>query len=244
MAGQYAVASCHVELPLDDDVWAAFARFQARRPGGFRIAALLRPPDPEAGEDEAKWLERALVAQEQGPLGHHTHFGGVSQARPLGGEEPAGRVRREVEWLRERGLSPRLYCGGGWYMDEDVAAVLADHGYADCSATAFQPSYLPPGAPRLSLAEPSWLHVRGRRLLELPSTHSLGMAARRAFRPLPRDLHVYFHDTDLVVPRRRRALFATLVALGNRRRATDLETLADQVADYAPDVEFSAICAP
>ena len=47
---RYAVVSCHVERPLDDRVWAAFAAFQARPPGGIRVAALIRPPDPEAGE--------------------------------------------------------------------------------------------------------------------------------------------------------------------------------------------------
>jgi hypothetical protein len=70
------------------------------------------------------------------------------------------------------------------------------------------------------------------------------MAVRQAVRPLPECLHVYFHDTDLVVPARRRLLFAALVALGNRRRPTDLETLIDQVADYAPDVGFNSAFAP
>src|SRR5215216_3570611 len=83
--GRYAVVSCHVERPLDDEVWRRFSALQVRRPGGFRIAALMRPPDPAAGEDEVKWLERALVAREHGSIGHHTHFGGVSQARPPAG---------------------------------------------------------------------------------------------------------------------------------------------------------------
>jgi hypothetical protein len=48
----YGVVSCHVERPLDDAIWARFARFQRSQPGGFRIAALLRPPAPEAGEPE------------------------------------------------------------------------------------------------------------------------------------------------------------------------------------------------
>src|SRR5437773_4904158 len=60
----YAFVSCHVERPLDDAVWAAFSRFQARRAGGFAIAALIRPP--EAGEDEALWLARAREAAARG----------------------------------------------------------------------------------------------------------------------------------------------------------------------------------
>ena len=54
-----AVVSCHVERPLDDRTWAAFSEFQARRPGGFAIAALMRPPD--ADESETLWLARARI---------------------------------------------------------------------------------------------------------------------------------------------------------------------------------------
>src|ERR671937_3208811 len=126
---RYAVVSCHVERPLDDRVWAHFEALAAARPGGFRIAALMRPPDPEAGEDEARWIERARRAAELGPLGHHTHWGDPGQARPHPGARhvpgteggPAGRVRREGTWLREAGLEPTLFCGGGWDSDADVA---------------------------------------------------------------------------------------------------------------------------
>src|SRR5438105_2342294 len=72
--GRYAVVSCHVERPLDDEVWELFAALQARPPGGFRIAALMRPPDTAAGEDEILWLGRARAAAENGPLGLHTHW--------------------------------------------------------------------------------------------------------------------------------------------------------------------------
>ena len=149
---RYAVVSCHVERPLDDDCWAAFSRLQARRPGGFAIAALMRPPDQEAGESEALWLARARIAAVHGPLGHHMHWGGPGQARPVDGD-PAERVRSEAAWLRERGLAPRFFCGGGWYMDGSVAAVLAELGYADCTATAFRPAYLAERVPHLRSEE-------------------------------------------------------------------------------------------
>jgi hypothetical protein len=216
-----AFVSCHVERLLDDRCWAAFSRLQARRPHGFSIAALIRPPDAEAGEREALWLARARIAAANGPLGHHTHWGGPTRARPADGD-PAERVRREAEWLRERGLKPALFCGGGWYMDEDVAAALAELGYTDCTATSFRPDYLPPAAARLSLAEPAWLHVRGARLLEVPTTHSLGMVLRAAVGSLPQHVHVYFHDTDLLDGRRRRALQVALALLGRRRQPSDL----------------------
>jgi len=229
MGSRCAVVSCHVEKPLDDAVWHVYSRLLARRPGGFEIASVMRVPDREAGESEALWLARARIASAHGPLGHHTHWGGAGHARPTGGP-PAERVRREAEWLHEHGLRPRLFCGGGWYMDGAVASALVELGYADCTATAFRPGYLPAGAPRWSLAEPARVRVAGGVLPELPSTHSLGMAARGVLGRLPPFVHVYFHDTDLLDGRRRRALELTLVVLARRRRperVDRVETLVD-----------------
>jgi hypothetical protein len=236
MAGEkrYAVVSCHVERPLADRVWRRFEALQAARPGGFRIAALMRPPDAEASEDEALWLERARRAAELGPLGHHTHWGGPDQARPASGDchvtvtgGPAGRVRREGAWLRETGLEPTLFCGGGWYSDEGVAEAVAELGYADCTATSFRPPYLPDDAPRLHLDGPALLELpSGRRLLELPSTHSIGMLVRALPRRLDEPLvHVYFHDTDLLDRRRELALRIGLRVLALRRTPTDLDAV-------------------
>lgn len=228
-ATRYAVVSCHVERPLDDRVWARFSRLQAARPGGFRVAALIRPPDLAAGEDEARWLERAQAAAALGPLGHHTHWTSPTHARPTAGN-PAERVRQEGEWLREQGIRPTLFCGGGWYMDESVACAVAALGYADCTATSFRPAYLADGAPRLSLAVPGRLSLPDRgELLELPTTHSLGMAARAALSvrgPTEPVVHVYFHDTDLLDRRRSAALRLALEVLGLRRTVTDLDELA------------------
>jgi hypothetical protein len=232
---RYAVVSCHVERLLDDFAWAAFSRLQARRPGGFAIAALIRPPDVPAGESEALWVARARIAAAHGPLGHHTHWGGPVQARPVDGD-PVGRVRSEAAWLQERGLRPRLFCGGGWYMDERVAALLAELGYADCTATAFRPAYLPAGAPRLSLGEPARLRVGNAMLLELPATHSLGMAVRAALGPLPRYVHVYFHDSDLLHTRRRIALEAALAVLGRRCRPARLDGVTAEA-----ELDFGAV---
>ena len=250
--------SCHVERPLDDRVWARFEALQAARPGGFRIAALVRPPDAEAGEDETRWLERARRAAELGPLGHHTHWGGPGQARPPAdrvaaksgngdsppSHGPAERVRREGEWLREAGLRATLFCGGGWYSDEGVAEAVAELGYADCTATAFRPPYLEPDAPRLHLDRPARLALPSRRrLLELPTTHSIGMLVRALARGLHEPLvHVYFHDTDLLDGRRSLALRAALRLLALRREPSDLDAVAAAVA--ADELPFSAAFAP
>jgi hypothetical protein len=224
---KYAVVSCHVERPLDDGAWSQFAALQRRRPGGFRIAALMRPPDEAAGEDEERWLERAREAERNAPLGLHTHWTAPDHARPTRGE-PAALVREQIARLREHGdLEVGVFCGGGWYMDEKVASVLAEHGFADCTATAFRPAYLPPDAPRLQVSEPAYVELRdGARLLELPTTHSLGMLAHALLGPLREPhVHAYFHDTDLLDRRRRTALIVALTLLGRRRTPTDLAAL-------------------
>ena len=179
----------------------------------------MRPPDQAAGEDEDAWLARAREAASRGPVGLHTHWTSPSHARPTpGGEEPAARVRREVEWLRSHGLQPNLFAGGGWYMDDDVADALAELGLVDCTGTAFAPSYLSPGAPRLAIPQPKTMELpSGRRLAEIPATHSLGMLARSVVGPLPPVVHAYFHDTDLLDRKRAVALEVALRALRLRR---------------------------
>ena len=187
-----AVVSCHVERPLDDAAWARFDRLQRRRPGGFDVIALLRPPDAGFGEEEEPWLERARAAARRAPIGLHTHWTSPTHARPTGGD-PAERVRREAEWMRARGLEPRYFCGGGWYTDDAVRATVAELGLVDCTPRTGTPS---DGV--------------------LPTTHSLGALARAVVRPLPAYVHAYFHDYDLLVPQRRLALAASLRILGRR----------------------------
>jgi hypothetical protein len=184
------VVSCHLERPLDDEAWRRFDSLRRR----FETIALVRPPDPAYGEDEERWLERARSIE---LLGLHTHWTSPTHARPTGGD-PAGRVRREAEWLRERGLEPRWFCGGGWYSDDAVSATVAELGLVDCTPRAGVPS---PGV--------------------LPTTHSLGELARALLRPLPPYVHAYFHDYDLLGTSRRIALVASLRVLGMRKTALD-----------------------
>src|ERR671935_431681 len=221
--GRYAVVSCHVERPLDDEVWANFSALQARRPGGFRIAALMRPPDAGAGEDEIVWLGRARAAAQNGPLGLHTHWTAPDHARPTGGD-PATRVREQVTWLRASGHDVSLFCGGGWYMDERLAETVAELGLADCTATSFRPRYLDAEAPRLAARHPCYVELpNGRRLLEFPTTHSIGMLARGLLGPFFGPVvHAYFHDTDLLDTVRTRALRIGLAFLAAKRTRTDL----------------------
>jgi hypothetical protein len=231
----YAVASCHVERPFDDRVWERFRALVRRRPGGFAIAALMRPPAD--GEDAELFVARAREIAALAPLGHHTHWTSPTHARPTA-PDPAGAVRREGTWLREQGLEPRYFCGGGWYTDADVMAAVADLGYADCTATAWRPSYLPPGAERASLDQPAWIRLGdGRRVLELPTTHSLGAAARAIVRSLPRIVHIHFHDYELLETKRRTAITLTLELLARRRRPVSLGDL-----EAEREVAWSDVC--
>jgi hypothetical protein len=210
-----------------------FETLLERRPAGFIVTPLIRPPHASSGEDEGLWLERARRAAELAPLGHHTHWGGPTQARPVGGADAAAIVRREAEWLRERGLAPRYFCGGGWYLDEPLAEVLASFGYVDATATSFRQSYLSADAPRLQLPGPRRLALgSGAALLELPATHSLGMLARGLVQ-LDGLVHLHFHDWELADRRRALALEALLRLLRLRRRPLSIDELA-ALAGEAP----------
>jgi len=225
---RYAVVSCHVERPLDDAVWERFAAVQERRPGGFAIAALVRPTDAASGEDESAWVERARAASGRGPLGHHTHWTAPDHARPTGGST-GERVLEEGRQLRELGLAPTAFCGGGGDTDEGVAEACAELGYVDCTPRAARPPYLTEGAPWAALAEPSVIRLASDRSLRaIPTTHSLGDLARALARraELPAVTHVYFHDTDLVDPRRRGLVRTLLPLLARRARPLSLDELA------------------
>jgi hypothetical protein len=232
----YAVVSCHVERPLDDRVWERYASLIRRRPSGFPITSLMRPP--AEGEDGRLFVERAGEAAALGPLGHHTHWTSPTHARPTNGV-PAERVLEEGAWLREQGLAPRSFCGGGWFLDASVLAAVAELGYVDTTATAWRPGHLPTGAPRAALDQPAWVVLGdGRRVLELPTTHSLGAAVRGLAGRLPRVVHLHFHDFELLDPRRRLALQVTLAVLARRRRPTELGALRAE-----REVAWADVCA-
>ncbi len=148
-------------------------------------------------------------------------------------------MRLEGAWLREQGLEPVLFCGGGWYADADVIAVVAELGYADCTATATRPGYLPAGAPRLALDQPAWIRLLdGRRVLELPTTHSAGALARSLPRTLPPVVHVHFHDYELLDRLRARLISLALRALAARRRPARLDELGAE-----REIGWEAVCA-
>ncbi|MBA3565320.1 MAG: hypothetical protein H0W31_00510 [Actinobacteria bacterium] len=239
---RYAVVSCHVERPLDDQVWSRFSALQRRRPGGFAIVALMRPADAAAGEDEGTWLERAREAAARGPLGHHTHWTAPDHARPTAGAT-GERVLAESRRMRELGLAPTLFCGGGWYTDTEVAEACAELDYVDCTSRAARPAYLGPGDAWASLATPARIRLpSGRLLAAIPTTHSLGDLGRALLRrSLPMVVHVYFHDTDLADPRRRTLLRALLPLLARLAEPTNLDTLTGDLVPDGPEIPWDDV---
>ena len=223
-------------------MWARLAAVQEERPGGFVVAALMRPADAEFGEDESVFVERAREASVRGPFGHHTHWTAPDHARPTS-DGTGERVLAEGVWLREHGLAPTLFCGGGWYTDVDVAEACAELGYTDCTPRSTRPPYLTDDAKWASATEPTTVDLpSGRPLRVIPTTHSLGDLARALTRPrLPRLLHVYFHDTDLLDRRRRAILGTALPVLARRARATDLDWLATQSFQSAGRVRWDDV---
>jgi hypothetical protein len=242
-AERYAVVSCHVERPLDDRVWERFAKVQRRRPGGFTVAALIRPPDPGFDEDEELWASRAREAQELGALGHHVHWLAPDKARPKAGD-PAERVLAEGRRLRELGFEPTLFCGGGWYTDEGVVEACAELGYVDVTPRPRRPHYLAATERWAELAGPARVRLpSGRSLTALPTTHSLEELGRAILRrSLPSYVHVYFHDHDLLS--RRGRLLPLLSLLARRATVTDLAADAAAAASAAPEVAWADVARP
>jgi len=236
-----ALVTCHVEAPLNDAIWFRFLRLYEARTGGFDIVALMRPPANEEHDRENPWVERARRVERDGLLGHHTHFGGGSGARPPDPALAADRVRRERRWLNDRGLRPRFFCGGGWFMDRPVAAAVAEANYIDCTALSSIPSYITAAMPHLSATEPCVLILDdGQQLTELPTTHSLGMASRsllRTRRIRQSWVHLYFHDWDLLNRRRAAALGVTLRLLGRRYRPFAIREFDPAVSKSWPKVQ-------
>ena len=146
--------------------------------------------------------------------------------------------------MREQGLAPSLFCGGGWYTDADVAAACALLGYADCTPRPARPPYLPAGERWAEGAAPARILLpSGASLVTEPTTHSLGDLARALIRraALPVVTHVYFHDTDLLDRRRRALLGAVLPLLARRAQPTDLDELARTLGPSAPEIAWDDV---
>ena len=190
----YAVVSCHVERPLDDAVWDRY-RELVRQPAGraSRSPRCMRAAGRRRGRASASSSGRARRPR-SGRSGT-TRTGRRRRTRVRPAAIRPSRCCARAAGCASAGLEPRVLLRRRLVHGRGVLGAVAELGYVDCTATAARPSFLPPGSPRAALDAPAWIRLDdGRRVLELPSTHSLGAAARGAravaaagrARPLPR----------------------------------------------------------
>ena len=201
-------------------VWERYSRPRcARRPAGLR--------DRVAAAAAVRRRGRGAVRRAR------ARGGGARAVRPPHALDVADRTRGrpaatrpsaccdEGRWLREQGLEPRFFCGGGWYMDAPRARARSPSSGTPTAPRPRGGRVPPAGAAARALDQPAWVRLDdGRRVLELPTTHSLGAAAReRSPRALPPVVHVHFHDYELLdreAPARARGRRSRLLA--RRRR--------------------------
>ena len=105
-----------------------------------------------------------------------------------------------------------------------------------------RPPYLPDGAAWAELDRPARIDLGAATLVAVPTSHGAGDLLRALVRPggLPPRVHAYFHDTDLVNPRRRRLIALGLRLLARRRPVARLDTLAE-AAREAPVVGWDDV---
>ena len=90
----HAVVSCHVERPLDDRVWDAFESLLGDGPAGSSSRRSCGRHTPLRERTTSCGSSARVACSALAPLGHHTHWGGPSQARPQGEVDAAAVVRR------------------------------------------------------------------------------------------------------------------------------------------------------
>ena len=181
---RYAVVSCHVERPLDDAVWAAFERLLERRPGGLRRHAAAAAARRRRRGRGASGSSARAARPQLAPLGHHTHWGGPTQARPAGRRRCGrGRARARPSGSA-RAASSRATSAAAAGTSTSRSPRRSPRSATSTARRRRSGSRTSPtDAPRLQLAAPRRLRLpSGASLLELPATHSLGMLGRGLLR--------------------------------------------------------------
>jgi peptidoglycan/xylan/chitin deacetylase (PgdA/CDA1 family) len=236
----------HAERLHLDSVWrrtsAVLDRLERR---GGRATMFVHPF--EAIESGVSLGPRVAQLLDRGhEVAQHTHFyearSGDARGKLRTDLDPANIRRnldRDLAYLRSLGADPRGFTSGGWVIEPEVEAWLADHGFAyDCSFRSFDLRYpsaaAAPGGGygRPELAGP---------LLRLPTTASLrgavwSLAGRRTPSLDVGDLTyslAYSHDYDLLV--RVRALASALVVEGWSRgpgRWITAAELAERIREH------------
>jgi peptidoglycan/xylan/chitin deacetylase (PgdA/CDA1 family) len=215
----------HAERLHVATVWRRTSAVLARleRHGG-RATLFVHPF--EAIESGVSLAPRVAELLDRGhEVAQHTHFyeerGAGARGKPRTDLDP-GNIRRNLdrdhEYLRSLGADPKGFTSGGWVIEPEAEAWLAEHGFAyDCSFRSFDLRYpSPAAAPGGGYGRPQIAGL----LLRLPTTASLrgavwSVAGRRRTSLDVGNLAyslAYSHDYDLLVPLR--ALASALVVEG------------------------------
>ena len=162
---RYAVVSCHVERPLDDEVWARFSALQQRRPGGFAIAALMRPADAAAGEDEASVARASAGGRRARPARSPHALDGSRPRAPYGRADRASACSQRAGGCASSGSHRRSSAAAvGTPTSRSPRPAPSSATWTARRATR-RPPYLAPGEAWASLAEPARIRLPSGRLL-------------------------------------------------------------------------------
>ena len=226
-------------------VWARFGALQAaaRR---LRHRSAAPAAGSARGEDDER-LARARAAGGRARARSVTTRTGPppTHARPTGGDPGARVLRRGPPAARARARAA-LFCGGGWYTDPAGRRGVRRARLRRLHGDRLPPGYLAAGAPRLALAGArAGSCPSGRRLLELPSTHSLGMLAARADAAglaLPSSTSTSTTPTSSTRAAGRARLVAARL-LGRRRRRSTSTRSPPRPRESAPECRCEQVAA-
>ena len=210
-ARRYAVASCHVERPLDDACGRRTPPSFERKPAVSSSRRCMRPPEePEASAGIRGSSARAKPPRPRRSACTRTGRGSRTLGRPAATR--AACVRERSVGSRARGSTPRFFCRRGLVLDARSARWLPS------SATATAPrrrsarhTSRPTRRGSRSLSRPRLASRRGR-ACSPPGDALAGMAVRAAFAADCRAASTCTSTTPTSSTRRRAALTWTLRA--------------------------------
>ena len=240
---RYAVVSCHVERPLDARVWARVRR-TAAAPAGRDSRRSAHPASGlRGGRARRDDLARARARRGRPRASRPPHALHEPDARPADRRRP-GRAGRPGGSVAPRARALRRPSSAA------AAGTRTQAWRRHVPRSDTWTSRRGRRARRTCRTGPPGRSSTGRRgstsaprpcSTAVPTTHGAGDLLRAVVRPgLPAQVHAYFHDTDLVDPRRRRLIALGLRLLARRRPASDLDAVAASL-DAAPLVPWAEI---
>jgi hypothetical protein len=167
----------HTEMLDDDGIYEGMVSFCRSYKGLTGVVPWLCVMTPEChrvrerirakGFAPERYAERILALREVAEIGFHGHAFLPNGDRMVGSlfrpEAALPQFERELLWLREIGVTPRVYTGGWWIATPELLQWLARHGFVlDGSTRGLRtneygdkfPAELPPVGERFQLVPP------------------------------------------------------------------------------------------